>query len=227
MSKVFDKKFVSLQPKTRLYLYFNRMKIFCIGRNYAKHAKELGNDLPTEPIVFCKPPTALLNDGKPFYHPNFSENIHHEIELVLRVCKNGKAIDPKFAHKYYNQITVGIDFTARDWQNKLKDKGQPWEIAKAFDGSAPVGSFIPLSEIEDMANIEFSMTKNEQVVQHGFTRDLIFSFDELVSYISRFFTIQPGDLIFTGTPEGVSQVKIGDNLEGFIGNRKLLSCKVC
>lgn len=227
MSKVFGKKFVSLQPKTRLYLYFNRMKIFCIGRNYAKHAKELGNDLPTEPIVFCKPPTALLNDGKPFYHPNFSENIHHEIELVLRVCKNGKAIDPKFAHKYYNQITVGIDFTARDWQNKLKDKGQPWEIAKAFDGSAPVGSFIPLSEIEDMANIEFSMTKNEQVVQHGFTRDLIFSFDELVSYISRFFTIQPGDLIFTGTPEGVSQVKIGDNLEGFIGNRKLLSCKVC
>ena len=129
------------------------MKIFCIGRNYAKHAKELGNDLPTEPIVFCKPPTALLNDGKPFYHPNFSENIHHEIELVLRVCKNGKAIDPKFAHKYYNQITVGIDFTARDWQNKLKDKGQPWEIAKAFDGSAPVGSFIPLSEIEDMSNI--------------------------------------------------------------------------
>jgi len=203
------------------------MKIFCIGRNYAKHAKELGNDLPTEPIVFCKPPTALLNDGKPFYHPNFSENIHHEIELVLRVCKNGKTIDPKFAHKYYNQITVGIDFTARDWQNKLKDKGQPWEIAKAFDGSAPVGSFIPLSEIEDMSNIEFSMTKNEQVVQHGFTRDLIFSFDELVSYISRFFTIQPGDLIFTGTPEGVSQVKIGDNLEGFIGNRKLLSCKVC
>ncbi|MBP6665294.1 MAG: fumarylacetoacetate hydrolase family protein [Chitinophagales bacterium] len=203
------------------------MKIFCIGRNYAKHVKELGNDLPTEPIVFCKPPTALLNDGKPFYHPNFSENIHHEIELVLRVCKNGKAIDPKFAHKYYNQITVGIDFTARDWQNKLKDKGQPWEIAKAFDGSAPVGSFIPLSEIEDMSNIEFSMTKNEQVVQHGFTRDLIFSFDELVSYISRFFTIQPGDLIFTGTPEGVSQVKIGDNLEGFIGNRKLLSCKVC
>ena len=203
------------------------MKIFCIGRNYAKHAKELGNDLPTEPIVFCKPPTALLNDGKPFYHPNFSENIHHEIELVLRVCKNGKAIDPKFAHKYYNQITVGIDFTARDWQNKLKDKGQPWEIAKAFDGSAPVGSFIPLSEIEDMSNIEFSMTKNEQVVQHGFTRDLIFSFDELVSYISRFFTIQPGDLIFTGTPEDVSQVKIGDNLEGFIGNRKLLSCKVC
>jgi acylpyruvate hydrolase len=216
-----------LQPKTRLYLDFNRMKIFCIGRNYAKHVKELGNDLPTEPIVFCKPPTALLNDGKPFYHPNFSENIHHEIELVLRVCKNGKAIDPKFAHKYYNQITVGIDFTARDWQNKLKDKGQPWEIAKAFDGSAPVGSFIPLSEIEDMSNIEFSMTKNEQVVQHGFTRDLIFSFDELVSYISRFFTIQPGDLIFTGTPEGVSQVKIGDNLEGFIGNRKLLSCKVC
>ncbi len=216
-----------MQPKTRLYLDFNRMKIFCIGRNYAKHAKELGNDLPTEPIVFCKPPTALLNDGKPFYHPNFSENIHHEIELVLRVCKNGKAIDPKFAHKYYNQITVGIDFTARDWQNKLKDKGQPWEIAKAFDGSAPVGSFIPLSEIEDMSNIEFSMTKNEQVVQHGFTRDLIFSFDELVSYISRFFTIQPGDLIFTGTPEGVSQVKIGDNLEGFIGNRKLLSCKVC
>ncbi len=216
-----------MQPKTRLYLDFNRMKIFCIGRNYAKHVKELGNDLPTEPIVFCKPPTALLNDGKPFYHPNFSENIHHEIELVLRVCKNGKAIDPKFAHKYYNQITVGIDFTARDWQNKLKDKGQPWEIAKAFDGSAPVGSFIPLSEIEDMSNIEFSMTKNEQVVQHGFTRDLIFSFDELVSYISRFFTIQPGDLIFTGTPEGVSQVKIGDNLEGFIGNRKLLSCKVC
>lgn len=203
------------------------MKIFCIGRNYAEHAKELGNAVPTSPIVFCKPSTALITDGKPFYHPNFSDNIHHEIELVLRICKNGKAIDPKFAHKYYDQITVGIDFTARDLQNKLKDKGQPWEIAKAFDGSAPVGTFIPLSEIADTTNIEFSMTKNEAVVQHGFTRDLIFSFDTLISYISRFFTLQQGDLIFTGTPEGVSQVKIGDNLEGFIGDRKLLSCKVC
>lgn len=203
------------------------MKIFCIGRNYAEHAKELGNAVPTSPIVFCKPSTALITDGKPFYHPSFSDNIHHEIELVLRVCKNGKAIDPKFAHKYYDQITVGIDFTARDLQNKLKDKGQPWEIAKAFDGSAPVGTFIPLSEIADTTNIEFSMTKNGAVAQHGFTSDLIFSFDTLISYISGFFTLQQGDLIFTGTPEGVSQVKIGDNLEGFIGDRKLLSCKIC
>lgn len=204
------------------------MKIFCIGRNYAKHAKELGNDVPTEPIVFMKPPTALLKSPCDFYLPDFSNNVQHEVELVLRVCKNGKHIAEKFAHKYYDQITVGIDITARDLQNKLKNEGSPWEICKGFDGSAPLGEFLLLSELNSsLDNINFSLTKNGQQVQIGNTRDLIFSFDVLISYISNYFTLQQGDLIFTGTPEGVGKIAVGDDLRAFIGERELLRCKVC
>ncbi len=200
------------------------MKIFCIGRNYAKHAKELGNDLPTEPLVFCKPETALVKNNGPFYLPDFSKDVHHEVEIVLRVCKQGKHIAEKFAHKYIDQMTVGIDFTARDLQNKLRKEGNPWEIAKGFDGSAPIGTFVPLSDIN--MPIEFSLTRNDQIVQQGNTTDLIFPFSRLVAHISVYFTLQQGDLIFTGTPEGVGSVQIGDTLKAFIGNECLLQCAV-
>jgi acylpyruvate hydrolase len=202
------------------------MKIFCIGRNYAEHARELGNAIPTEPLVFMKPPTALLKSPCDFYMPDFSDNVQHEIELVLRISKNGKHIAEKFAHKYYDHIGIGIDFTARDLQNKLKEKGSPWEIAKAFDGSAPIGEFMPISNFADLSNIDFSMTRNGQTVQQGNTRDLIFSFDVLVSYLSRYFTLQQGDLIYTGTPEGVGKVAIGDDLRGYINGQELLQCTV-
>ncbi|HRI26632.1 MAG TPA: fumarylacetoacetate hydrolase family protein [Chitinophagales bacterium] len=202
------------------------MKIFCIGRNYAQHAKELGNAIPDEPIIFAKPPTALLKDGAPFYHPDFSDDIHHEAEIVVRIAKNGKHIDPKFAHKYYDHLTIGIDFTARDLQSRLKTKGHPWEIAKGFDGSAPIGQFVALSTLPAVNNIGFTLLKNGQPVQNGNTANLLFDFDTIISYISKFFTIQQGDLIFTGTPEGVGRVQIGDVLEGFIGEQKLLHCEV-
>ncbi|MBL7786978.1 MAG: fumarylacetoacetate hydrolase family protein [Chitinophagales bacterium] len=200
------------------------MKIFCIGRNYAKHAKELGNDLPTEPLVFCKPETALVKNNGNFYLPDFSKDVHHEVEIVLRVCKQGKHIAEKFAHKYIDQITVGIDFTARDLQNKLRKEGNPWEIAKGFDGSAPIGTFVPLPDID--TPIEFSLTKNDQIVQQGNTTDLIFPFSRLIAHISIYFTLQQGDLIFTGTPEGVGSVQIGDTLKAFIGDECLLQCAV-
>lgn len=200
------------------------MKIFCIGRNYAKHAKELGNDLPTEPLVFCKPETALVKNNGHFYLPDFSKDVHHEVEIVLRVCKQGKHIAEKFAHKYIDQMTVGIDFTARDLQNKLRKEGNPWEIAKGFDGSAPIGTFVPLSDIN--MPIEFSLTRNDQIVQQGNTTDLIFPFSRLIAHISIYFTLQQGDLIFTGTPEGVGSVQIGDTLKAFIGNECLLQCAV-
>ncbi|QQS29544.1 MAG: fumarylacetoacetate hydrolase family protein [Sphingobacteriales bacterium] len=202
------------------------MKIFCIGRNYAEHAKELGNIVPDEPIVFCKPPTAVLKDGAPFFHPDFSSDIHHEAEIVVRIAKHGKHIAEKFAHKYYDHVTIGIDFTARDLQSRLKTKGHPWEIAKGFDGSAPVGHFIALKNLPPVNNIEFSLLKNGQIVQAGNTADLLFSFDKIISYVSSFFTLHKGDYIFTGTPEGVGRVQTGDHLEGFIGGHKLLDCKV-
>ncbi len=202
------------------------MKIFCIGRNYAEHAKELGNVVPDEPIVFSKPPTAVLKDGSPFFHPDFSSDIHHEAEIVVRIAKNGKHIAEKFAHKYYDHITIGIDFTARDLQSKLKAKGHPWEIAKGFDGSAPIGHFVALKNLPPINNIGFTLLKNGQTVQSGNTADLIFSFDKLVSYVSTYFTLHKGDYIFTGTPEGVGRVQVGDHLEGFIGGQKLLDCRV-
>ncbi|MEZ4886963.1 MAG: fumarylacetoacetate hydrolase family protein [Chitinophagales bacterium] len=202
------------------------MKIFCIGRNYAEHAKELNNPVPKKPLIFSKPQTALVRENRPFFYPEFSNDIHHEIELVIKISKLGKHIAPKFAHKYYNEITLGIDFTARDLQNELKAKGQPWLLAKGFDGSAPVGKWLPIEEVRDVNNIDFSMTKNGETVQAGNTKDLLFTFDYLITYLSQFFTLQKGDLIFTGTPEGVGPVAIGDRLEGFLGEQKLLECDI-
>ena len=201
------------------------MKIFCIGRNYSEHAKELGNAVPENPVVFSKPDTALLKNGEPFYHPDFSNDIHHEIELVIRINKMGKKIQPKFARNYFNEIGLGIDFTARDVQQQLKEKGLPWELAKAFDGSAPLGDFINIESV-DLKSIQFSLSKNGSIVQQGNTAHMIFSFEEIVSFISQYFTLKVGDLIFTGTPAGVSKVSIGDILEGFIEQQKMLVCEV-
>ncbi len=201
------------------------MKVFCIGRNYVNHAKELNNPIPKEPLVFMKPVTAVLKGNRDFYYPEFTKNLHYEAEIVLRVCKNGKHVQPKFAHKYFDALTIGIDFTARDVQSKCKEKGHPWEKAKAFDHSAPVGELISVDEV-DLSSIEFSLKKNEEIVQEGNTKDLIFPFDTLISHISQFFTLQKGDLIFTGTPAGVGSVAIGDELRGFIGKKELLTCKI-
>lgn len=202
------------------------MKIICVGRNYSDHAKELNNAVPTKPLLFMKPSTALLPDGKPFYHPDFSENIHHEIELVVKIKKNGKSINPKFSGDYYDEIGLGIDFTARDLQDELKDKGQPWEIAKAFDNSAAIGEFINVSELDLTNGISFRMTKNGNEVQVGNSSDMIFDINFLITYISKYFTLQIGDLIYTGTPAGVGKITIGDKFEGFIGEKKLLGCEV-
>ena len=201
------------------------MKIFCIGRNYLEHAKELNNAVPTKPLIFMKPPTALLLDNKPFYYPEFTKNLHHEVEVVLKISKNGKAIQPEFAHRYYDKIGLGIDFTARDLQDELKAKGQPWEIAKGFDNSAVLSDFVDLKDF-DATNISFQLLKNGEIVQKGTTKDLIFSFDTVVSYISQFFTLQQGDLIYTGTPEGVGAVKIGDKLEGFLEGKPMFICDI-
>lgn len=201
------------------------MKIFCIGRNYVEHAKELNNAVPTKPLVFMKPPTALLLDNKPFFYPDFTKNLHYELEVVLRISKNGKAIQKEFANRYYDKIAIGIDFTARDLQDDLKAKGQPWEIAKGFDSSAVLSKFVDLKDF-DPSNISFSMTKNGETVQKGTTKDVIFSFDTLVSYLSNFFTLQQGDLIYTGTPAGVGAVKVGDRLEGFLEGESMFVCEI-
>lgn len=192
------------------------MKIFCIGRNYVAHAKELNNEVPDKPVVFMKPPTALLKDNKPFYHPDFSNDIHFETELVLKINKNGKYIDEKFAHKYYDEIALGIDFTARDLQGELKAKGLPWELAKSFDNSAVIGSFINKTELPDVHKINFEMKLNGNTAQSGDSSLVLFSFDKIISFISQYFTLQKGDLIYTGTPAGVGKVSIGDKLEGFL-----------
>ncbi len=192
------------------------MKIICIGRNYAEHAKELKSEVPTEPVIFMKPNTALLKDNKPFYVPDWSNNLHYEGELVLKICKQGKYIDEKFAYKYFDAITVGIDFTARDLQNKLKDKGLPWEISKAFDNSAVIGEFKKLSELENEKEISFSLQLNDAVMQKGNSNEMLFSFAKIIAFASQFFTLQVGDLIYTGTPAGVGPVKPGDRLQGFL-----------
>lgn len=199
------------------------MKIFCIGRNYAEHAKELNNAIPSAPVVFMKPATALLTENKDFYYPNFTKDLHYECELVLRICKNGKAVQGKFAPNYYDAITVGIDFTARDLQEQQKAKGLPWEIAKAFDHSAVLGTWLSKDQVAQQESILFSLRKNNELVQQGDTKDLLFSFDKVISYISQFFTLQMGDLIFTGTPSGVGPVAIGDQLIGAIGEQTLFS----
>ncbi len=202
------------------------MKIICVGRNYAAHAVELNNDLPTEPLIFMKPDTAVLRNHKPFYHPAFTENIHHEVELVLKIGRNGRHIQPEFAASYITHIGIGLDFTARDLQDKLKKAGHPWELAKGFDHSAVLGEFLPSDEFTDWNNIGFGLKKNGQWVQQGNTSDLIFSFETIISYVSRYFTLKTGDYIFTGTPEGVSKINEGDKLEAFIGEKKLLHCDI-
>ncbi|WP_143307642.1 fumarylacetoacetate hydrolase family protein [Chitinophaga vietnamensis] len=202
------------------------MKIICVGRNYAEHAKELKNEIPAAPVVFMKPKNALLQNNHPFYYPEFTTNLHYECELVLRVSKNGKHVQEKFADKYYDQLSVGIDFTARDLQEQQKAKGLPWEIAKSFDNSAIVGKFLPITPEMDLGNINFSLYKNKTLVQEGNTKDLLFNFNHLVSYISRFFTLNIGDLIYTGTPAGVGPAEIGDNFEAFIEKESLLEFSV-
>jgi 2-keto-4-pentenoate hydratase/2-oxohepta-3-ene-1,7-dioic acid hydratase in catechol pathway len=202
------------------------MKIICIGRNYSEHAKELNNPVPVEPVFFMKPDSALLRNNFPFFIPDFSNEIHYETELVLRICKLGKTIQPKFAHTYYDAIGLGIDFTARDLQQKCKEKGLPWEVAKAFDGSAPIGNFIDKSEFPDLSNIRFHLDINGQTVQQGYSADMIFHFDTLIAYISRFVTLKTGDYIFTGTPAGVGPVKINDHLEAYLEDHKLLDFRV-
>ena len=202
------------------------MKIFCIGRNYADHAKELGNEVPDEPVIFMKPKSALLQAHTPFYYPEFTNELNYECELVLRVCKNGKYIQDKHAQNYYNGITVGIDFTARDIQNDLKAKGLPWEIAKAFDNSAAVGKFIDITPAFNKKNINFSFLKNKEQVQKGNSSQMIFTFDKILANISNYFSINIGDLIFTGTPAGVGECVVGDELEGFIEDQSLLALEI-
>lgn len=201
------------------------MKIFCIGRNYADHAKELNNKVPSKPMIFMKPPTALLLNGGPFYYPDFSTNIHYEGEIVLKIVKNGKHVSEEFALEYIDAITIGLDLTARDLQAECKEKGHPWEIAKAFDNSAVLGSWIPF-DTSRSKDISFSLHLNGEMVQNGNTEDLIFHFETLIAYISKYFKIQKGDLIYTGTPAGVGPVKIGDILEGSIEGQNLLRCMI-
>jgi len=203
------------------------MKIICIGRNYIDHAKELKNPVPTEPVFFLKPDSALLIKNRPFYYPEFSDDIHYELELVLRINKVGKYVNEKYALTYFDEIGLGIDFTARDLQKAAKEKGLPWEKAKAFDYSAAVSDkFIHVDAFENIDDILFRMEKNKKVVQEGNSADMIFSFSRLIAYISRFITLRTGDLLFTGTPAGVGPVKIGDNLDGYLGDHHLISCEI-
>ncbi|MBC35133.1 MAG: 2-hydroxyhepta-2,4-diene-1,7-dioate isomerase [Bacteroidetes bacterium] len=202
------------------------MKIICIGRNYVEHAKELNNPLPEVPIFFLKPETALLQKKQPFFYPEFSEDIHYETEIVLKIKKVGKHIQEKFAHTYYDEIGLGIDLTARDLQSNCKKKGLPWEIAKGFDGSAPLGKFINKSEFENINDLRFSLKVNGEIRQDGNTKDMIFSFDKIIAYVSQFLTLKIGDLIFTGTPEGVGPIKIGDHFEAFIEDKRMLEIDI-
>lgn len=203
------------------------MRIFAIGRNYAEHIQELNNERPDEPVIFTKPDTALIRNNGPFYYPDFSKDIHHEVELVLRISKEGKNIEEKFAHKYYDSIGIGIDFTARDLQQKAKEKGLPWDIAKGFNGSAPLSDkFIPVSEFKNLKDINFSLQVDGNLKQQGNTSLMLFNFDYIISYLSKFFTLRTGDYIFTGTPKGVSAVTIGNVLSAYIENEKLLEFEV-
>ena len=192
------------------------MKIICIGRNYAEHVKELNNNRPDSPVIFLKPDTSIILKNQPFFIPDFSSEINYEVEIILKICKLGKHIENKYAHKYFNHMGLGIDFTARDTQNELKSNGLPWEKAKAFDGSALVGSWVDKTKFQDLRNLNFSLFKNGKSVQIGNTSQMMWNFDELISEISKYFTLKIGDIIFTGTPSGVGKVNKGDNLEGFI-----------
>lgn len=200
------------------------MKIICVGRNYAAHARELNNPVAEKPVIFMKPESALLTGRHPFFIPDFSNNIHYEIELVVKINRLGKNIQPRFARRYYDEIGLGIDFTARDLQLELKSKGLPWELAKGFDGSAAVGAFLP--KPDDTRNIAFGLKKNQAWVQQGNSSEMLFPIDELISFVSHYFTLKNGDLIFTGTPAGVGRVDKGDLLEGYIGDKKMITVKV-
>jgi len=202
------------------------MKIFCVGRNYVAHAKELGNEIPDDPVIFMKPKSALLQPHTPFYYPEFTNELHYECELVLRISKNGKYIQEKFASKYYDAVTVGIDFTARDIQNELKEKGLPWEKAKSWDNSAAVGKWILFSNIKSKKDINFCLYKNKELVQQANSGLMIHNFDEIVAYISTYFSVNIGDLVFTGTPAGVGELVVGDELEGFIEDESLMQLDI-
>ena len=202
------------------------MKIICIGRNYADHITELKNERPSEPIIFLKPDTSILLKKQPFFIPEFSNQVQHEVELLIKITKVGKHIDKKFAHKYYDEIGLGIDFTARDLQQQLKQKGLPWEKAKAFDGAAVIGKFVPKSRFESLDAISFSLKKNEQVVQQGNSSYMLWKFDELIEYVSKYFTLKIGDVIFTGTPAGVAKVNPDDVLSGFIADEEFFKIRI-
>ena len=202
------------------------MKIICIGINYMKHAMEMGWPIPEVPLVFLKPDSSLLKNNKPFFLPGFSENIHYEVEVVIKISKLGKGISEKFAPRYFDEITVGIDITARDLQSRQAAAGMPWEISKCFDGAAPVGSFVPVTGIKDLGNLDFRLEINDKVVQKSNTSDMIFGFNEIIEYISKFFTLKTGDLIFTGTPSGVGQLKRNDHLVAFLGDKPLLDFRI-
>ena len=202
------------------------MKIICIGRNYIDHINELSNQKPMNPVVFLKPDSSVIAKNQNFIIPSFSNEIHHEVELVVKINKVGKHIDKPFSHKYYDEIGLGIDFTARDIQSNLKEKGHPWEKSKAFDNSCMVGNFLKKEKLEDISKIEFSLKKNNEIVQSGCSNDMLWKIDELISYVSQYFTLKIGDLIFTGTPSGVSKVESGDILEGYISSIKMFTLKV-
>lgn len=198
------------------------MKIICIGRNYINHAKEMNSPVPEKPVFFLKPDSCIVRNNQPFFYPNFTQNLHHEIEIVVKLDRLGRNISEKFAHRYYNEIGLGIDFTARDLQEECKQKGLPWEISKAFDGSAPISKFTPKTEFEKLENIDFRLEINDQEVQRGNSCDMIFSIDRLIAYVSQFITIRTGDLLFTGTPAGVGPVQIGDRLKGYLNGNLML-----
>ena len=202
------------------------MKILAIGRNYVEHIEELNNERPSEPVIFTKPDTALLKNNAPFYYPGFSQDIHHEVELVLKIGREGKNIQEQFAHKYYDQIGIGIDFTARDLQQKAKEKGLPWDIAKGFNGAAPVSEFKDITQFKDLNNITFSLFIDNNLQQKGNTGLMLFNFNYIVGYLSTFFTLKKGDLIFTGTPSGVGPIRIGQKLAAYIEDEKLLECEI-
>lgn len=202
------------------------MKLICIGRNYTEHIKELDNEKPTDPVIFLKPDTAILLKKQPFFIPDFSTEIHHEVEVLVKINRVGKHIDRKFAHKYYKEIGLGIDFTARDLQSQLKAKGLPWEKAKAFDGSAVIGNWLNVSEVSDVDAVEFSLKKNDNIVQKGITSHMLWKIDELIEYVSKYFTLKIGDIIFTGTPAGVGKVIANDKLKGYIGDTEMFSITV-
>jgi acylpyruvate hydrolase len=202
------------------------MKIIAIGRNYAAHAQELNNPIPSSPVIFLKPDTALLKDNRPFYIPDFSSDIHYELEVVLKICKEGKHIQEKFASNYYDEVALGIDFTARDIQSVHKEKGLPWELAKAFDNSAAVSSFIPKSSVTNMYELPFELKINQETRQNGNTKNMLYSFEKIIAFVSQYITLKKGDMIFTGTPEGVGQVHPGDKLEAWLEGQQLLNFEI-